>query len=221
MKKALIIGASGGIGRALTEHFEAQGVQVTGLSRSADGLDLRDEPSVARVLGALEGTFDTIIVATGALNIDEAEPEKQLAAIEASAMADQFAVNAIGPALCLKYASDLLPKTGRSVFAVLTARVGSIGDNRMGGWYSYRAAKAAANQIVHTAAIEIARKRKDAIVVALHPGTVATPFTAKYAGRHATVPPAEAASNIATVLDALRPAQTGEFFDWAGEVVPW
>ena len=221
MKRALIIGASGGIGRALTEYFEAQGVHVTGLSRSADGLDLRDEPSVARVLGALKGTFDTIIVATGALNIDGAEPEKQLAAIEASAMADQFAVNAIGPALCLKYASHLLPKTGRSVFAVLTARVGSIGDNRMGGWYSYRAAKAAANQIVHTAAIEIARKRKDAIVVALHPGTVATPFTAKYAGRHPTVPPAEAASNIATVLNALSTAQTGEFFDWAGEIVPW
>ena len=221
MKTILIIGASGGIGSALVEHFEAQGMRVMGLSRSADGLDLSDEPSVARVLGALDGTFDLIIVATGALNIDGAEPEKQLAAIEASAMADQFAVNAIGPALCLKYANYLLPKTGRSVFAILTARVGSIGDNRMGGWYSYRAAKAAANQIVHTAAIEIARKRKDAIVVALHPGTVATPFTAKYAGRHETVSAAEAASNIVSVLDALSPGQTGKFFDWAGETVPW
>ena len=108
-----------------------------------------------------------------------------------------------------------------SVFAVLSARVGSIGDNRIGGWISYRAAKAAVNQIVHTAAIELARTHKEAACVALHPGTVATEFTQKYLGRHPSVPPEEAAENLLRVIEGLGPEQTGLFFDWAGKRVEW
>lgn len=221
MDRVLIIGASGGIGSALSQAFEKTGTKVVGLSRSADGLDLTDEASVEHHLGALEGPFDGLIVASGALEIDGAAPEKTVRAVTAKALADQFALNAIGPALVLRHAARLLPREGRSVCAVLTARVGSIGDNRIGGWTSYRAAKAAANQIVHTTAIELARTHPELVCVALHPGTVETPFTAKYLGRHPSVPAAEAAENLLSVMAGLTPDQTGGFYDWAGEEVVW
>ena len=136
-------------------------------------------------------------------------------------MADQFALNCIGPSLILKHSLRLLPKDRRAVFAALSARVGSIGDNRLGGWYSYRTAKAALNQMIHTASIEVARTHKQAICVALHPGTVATDFTAKYLGRHPAVPAGDAAQNLLRVIDGLTPDQTGQFFDWKGASVPW
>ncbi|MBF9035034.1 SDR family NAD(P)-dependent oxidoreductase [Rhodobacterales bacterium HKCCE2091] len=219
-ERALIIGASGGIGAALCAALEARGAEVTGLSRSGDGLDVTDAASLDRVLGAVEGPFDRIVVATGILAPEGGAPEKSLDAIDAAAMARVFAVDALGPALVLRHAPRLLPREGRSVLGVLTARVGSIGDNRMGGWYSYRAAKAAANQITHSAAIEIGRRYKEAVVVALHPGTVATPFTASYTG-HDKVSPEQAAENLIAVMDGLTHADTGGFFDWAGKPVPW
>ena len=221
MEKALIIGASGGIGSALADALAARGVAVTGLSRRADGLDVTDEASVEAAMGALEGPYDLIFVASGALEVDGAAPEKTLQAVSAKAMADQFAVNCIGPSLVLKHGVRLLPKEGRAVFAALSARVGSIGDNRLGGWYSYRTAKAALNQMIHTAAIEVGRTHKQAICVCLHPGTVATDFTAKYAGRHKTVPPEEAAQNLLAVIDGLETTDSGLFFDWAGKQVTW
>lgn len=131
-----------------------------------------------------------------------------------------LAVNTIGPALVLRHVPRLLPRHGRAVVAVLTARVGSIGDNGMGGWYAYRASKAAANQIVRTAAIEIGRTHKAAAIVALHPGTVATPFTRAYP-KHRKLPPQSAAENLLRVIDGLGPAHSGRFFDWAGKEVPW
>lgn len=221
MEKALIIGASGGIGSAICAALQARGVTVTRLSRRADRLDVTDEASVAAALGALSGPYDLIFVASGALEVDGAEPEKTLQAVTARAMADQFAVNCIGPSLILKHGLHLLPRKGRAVFAALSARVGSIGDNRLGGWYSYRTAKAALNQMIHTAAIEVGRTHKDAICVCLHPGTVATDFTAKYAGRHKTVPPEEAAQNLLAMIDGLEPSDSGLFFDWAGKQVAW
>jgi len=220
MDRALVIGASGGIGSALASELAARGADVTGLSRSGDGLDVTDPASVDRVLGALEGPFDTILVATGILAPEGDMPEKSLDAIDAKDMARTLAVNAIGPALVLRHAPRLLPREGRSVVGVLTARVGSIGDNRMGGWYSYRASKAAANQIVHGAAIEIGRKRTHAVVVALHPGTVETPFTAEYPG-HRKVAPDEAAQNLLNVLERLKPENSGGFYDYAGEAIAW
>lgn len=221
MKRILIIGASGGIGTALTRAARGQNVEIVTLARSRDGFDITDEASVQSHLGALDGTFDTIIVASGALEIDGAQPEKSIRSLTQKAMMDQFALNAVGPALVLAHAADLLPKDRRAVFAVLSARVGSIGDNRLGGWISYRSAKAAVNQIVHTAAIELARSHPDSICVALHPGTVATPFTEKYLGRHPAVAPGEAAENLLRVIDRLDAKDTGGFFDWAGKAVPW
>jgi NAD(P)-dependent dehydrogenase (short-subunit alcohol dehydrogenase family) len=221
MARALVIGASGGIGQALVAALRARGDAVTGLSRSVDGLDVTDETSISAALAPLTAPFQTVIVATGALEIMGAAPEKSLARLDPSALAAQFALNSIGPALVLKHALRLLPRDAPARFAVLSARVGSIGDNRLGGWYSYRAAKAALNQLVHTAAIEIARTHPQAVVACLHPGTVATPFTEKYLGTHPAVRPDEAAQNLLAVLDSLTPAQTGGFFDWQGKAVPW
>jgi NAD(P)-dependent dehydrogenase (short-subunit alcohol dehydrogenase family) len=169
----------------------------------------------------LDRTFDRVIVATGALSVSGSVPEKTIRAIDSVAMADQFAVNAIGPALILSHASRLLRKDRASVFSVLSAKVGSIGDNRLGGWISYRAAKAAVNQIVHTSAIELARSHSLSSVVALHPGTVETPFTSKYTARHASVPAHQAAANLVRVMDELTPAQSGGFFDYSGTELPW
>lgn len=219
-RRALVIGASGGIGAALCAALSDDGADVTTLSRSADGFDITDPTSVEAHLNPIRGTFDTVLIASGILAPEGAGPEKSLAEIDADSMARVMAVNAIGPALVMQHLPRLLERNTRSVVGVLTARVGSIGDNRLGGWYSYRAAKAAANQIVRTAAIEIARKRKKAIVVALHPGTVETSFTKAYPG-HPKVAPSEAAANLLAVLDQLTPAQTGGFFDWAGKSVPW
>jgi len=214
MEHALVIGASGGIGQAMVAELTARGVAVTGMSRSDDGLDVTDAASVARCLDGL-GRFDLVFVAVGILGT----PEKALAAITVEEMSRVFAVNAMGPALILRHAAALLKPAGK--VAVLSARVGSIGDNGIGGWHSYRASKAALNQIVHGAAIELGRVKKGSCVVALHPGTVATDFTAKYAGRHKTVTPAEAARNLVNVCEALTPEQSGGFYDYAGDVIPW
>lgn len=221
MKQVLILGASGGIGAALAAACTARGEHVVGLSRSVDGFDITDEKSVNDHLGRLEDPFDRVIVATGALEIDGAEPEKSIKGISQKAMMDQLALNTVGPALVMAHAHRLLPRKGRSVMAVLSARVGSIGDNRMGGWISYRSAKAAVNQVVHTAAIELARTHKENVLVALHPGTVETPFTAKYLGRHRSVSAGEAAENLLRVMDGLVPENTGGFYDWAGKEVAW
>lgn len=199
----------------------ARSVCVTGLSRSVEGFDLTRPDTVDDMLGALDTRFDLILVATGALEVNSAHPEKTVRAIEAKAISDQFALNAIGPALILKHAHNLLPKKGRSVFAVLSARVGSIEDNKLGGWVSYRAAKAALNQIVRTSAIELGRSHPDAIVVSLHPGTVTTALTRKYLARHPAVEPAQAARNLLRVIDNLTRDQTGCFFDSAGQPIPW
>ncbi|MEO6301472.1 MAG: SDR family NAD(P)-dependent oxidoreductase [Paracoccaceae bacterium] len=221
IQHTLIIGASGGIGSALAATLTTNGAQVTALSRRDHGLDLTDEASIARVLGPLTGPFDLIIVATGALELGPHKPEKSIRAVTAEALAAQFALNAIGPMLVLKHALRLMPKDRPARFAALSARVGSIGDNVLGGWFAYRAAKAALNQLIHTAAIEVARSHPQAVVVTLHPGTVDTALTQGYRGDHAAVPPAKAAANLLRVLGDLTPADSGGFYDWQGTPVPW
>ena len=221
MKNALIVGASGGIGGALAADLTARGVTVTGLSRRANGLDLTDEAAIERVLGALPGPYDLVLVATGALDLSGNGPEKSLRAVAPAALAAQFALNATGPLLVLKHALRLMPRDRPVQFAALSARVGSIGDNGLGGWYSYRAAKAALNQLIHTAAIEVRRSHPQSVVVTLHPGTVDTALTKGHRGTHPAVPPAEAAGHLLAVLQALTPEDSGGFFDWQGQAVPW
>ncbi len=137
-------------------------------------------------------------------------------------MAHAYAVNAIGPALLLKHFCPLFPRQGRVVFATLSARVGSIGDNRLGGWHSYRASKAALNQLVRTASIELHRHNPASLCVALHPGTVATPLSAPFAKAGLDVgPPEVAAAALLTVLEGLGASDTGGFFDHRGAAIEW
>ena len=219
--RALVIGASGGIGSAVRSQLQRDGWDVVALSRSVDGFDVANATSVERGLAAQTAPFDLIFVAVGILAPLWGTPEKSLAAIKPDDIARVFAVNTIGPALILRHAARLLPKDRRAVVATLSARVGSIGDNKIGGWHSYRASKAALNQIVRGAAIELGRSHKQSICVSLHPGTVETPFTRDYAGRHRTVPAEEAAANLLGVIAKLTPDQTGGFFDYAGQEIVW
>ena len=224
--RALVIGASGGIGEAVAAALiEKRGANnVVLFSRRQGGLDLTDEASLAAAAQKLRdegGGFDLVFNASGVLEVDGAGPEKAFRDIDPATMARAFAVNSIGAALALKHVLPLLNRKGRAVFATLSARVGSIGDNRLGGWMSYRASKAALNQIVRCAAVEFARANKEAAVVALHPGTVKTALTEKYARGRYTATPGEAAQNMLNVLDALGPEQSGGFFDYAGREIPW
>lgn len=151
------------------------------------------------------------------------QPEKTWRAIDPELMAESFAVNTIGPALVAKHVLPLFPRDRRAVFAAMSARVGSIGDNRLGGWYSYRASKAALNQIIRTLSIELAAKRPHAICVGLHPGTVATDLSHPFQGN---VPagnlarPDEAAAQLLDVISGLTPGDTGNVFDAKGLRVP-
>ena len=217
MTRSLIIGASGGIGAAVAKLAPGE---ITTLSRSQDGLDITDETSIAHAFANLTGSYDLIFVATGALVIDGHQPEKTIRSVTVQGLTDQYITNAIGPMLILKHALPFLPKDRRAVFATLSARVGSIGDNQIGGWHSYRAAKAGLNQLIHGAAIELKRTHKHAIAVCLHPGTVATDFTKNYAAKNKLTPD-DAAQKLLAVLDALTPDQSGQFFDYAGKSIPW
>lgn len=224
--RAIVLGASGGIGGALLSHFEADPrcAFALPLSRSVDGLDITNETTVREVAARLEaqrGSFDLIFNATGALTVDGAGPEKSIRAIDEVHMARQFAVNAIGPALLLKYFTPLLRRDRRSIFASLSARVGSIGDNRLGGWISYRASKAAQNQIIRTAAIEIARTNPQAIIVALHPGTVETELSQQFSKGKDLFTPQQSAARLMETINDLTPAQTGQFFAYDGSRIEW
>jgi len=220
-ERSLVIGGTGGVGRALVALIGQSGA-VVGLGRRTDPpVELTDEASLAHAAAVLraQGPFARIIDATGALTIDGVGPEKRLADLDPAVLARAFAVNAIGPALLMKHFSGLLPRSGRCVFATLSARVGSIEDNFLGGWYGYRASKAALNQFVRTASVEIARKRPEAVVLALHPGTVRTELSAPFIGPDQGMTAEESASCLLRVMDAA--TQSGMFLDYAGKTIPW
>ncbi len=225
---ALVIGAGGGIGAALTERLRGVGrfARVIALSRRADpALDITSQDSAAAAAARIAASgmpLRLAIIATGFLHGGGASPEKSWRDIDPAHMARAFAVNAIGPALLMKYFLPLLPRDGKSVFAALSARVGSIGDNRLGGWHSYRASKAALNQLIRTAAVELARTRPAAICAALHPGTVATSLSQPFArtGLEVQTPDA-AAERLLAVIARLEPKDSGGFFDHRGASVPW
>jgi NAD(P)-dependent dehydrogenase (short-subunit alcohol dehydrogenase family) len=229
--RALVVGASGAIGGALVQVLAADPRcgGVTGLSRrrGAHGeptIDLADESSLAAAAAALaaQGRWHLIVCATGALHVGGRPPEKRLADLNPATMAQAFAVNSIGPALVIKHFHNLLPLRERALLAVLSARVGSIGDNRLGGWYSYRASKAALNMLLRSAAIEVARQRPLAVLAALHPGTVASRLSAAIIGATPATEPATAARQLLAVLDNL-PAEgaSGGFHAWDGSAIPW
>jgi NAD(P)-dependent dehydrogenase (short-subunit alcohol dehydrogenase family) len=219
--ESLVIGASGGIGAALARRLAREG-GVDTLSRTADGFDLADEGAIAEAAARLsERRYRTIVVATGILHPPGKRPEKSFAEIDPAAMAEVFAVNAIGPALIVKHFAPLLVDKAQGCLAFLSARVGSIGDNRLGGWMSYRASKAALNQIVRCAAIELARTKPLAAVLALHPGTIETAMTRAYARSRFTASADECADKLVGLCLAATRDQSGRFFAYDGAEIIW
>jgi NAD(P)-dependent dehydrogenase (short-subunit alcohol dehydrogenase family) len=235
--EAIVFGASGGIGRALAEQLAASGRYATvraGTRRDGAApqgtvpfrFDLTDEASIAAAAASLAAPPELVIVATGVLH-DGARgiaPEKSWRALDPAAMAHVLAINTIGPALVGKHFLPLFPRDRRAAFAALSARVGSIGDNRLGGWHSYRASKAALNMLVANFAIELSRTRPLAIAAALHPGTVDSGLSAPFQGN---VPegrlftPDVSARHLLAVLDGLTPADSGGLFAWDGQRLPF
>lgn len=228
--RAAVVGASGAIGGALVQALRADprcgGVHALS-RRGAPALDLLDETSIAsaaaHLRAELQGTagLHLLVCATGALQLGPRSPEKRLADLAPENLARAMALNATGPALVLKHFHELLPLKERALAAVLSARVGSIGDNRKGGWYAYRASKAALNQLLHTAAIEVARKRPLAVLAALHPGTVQSALSAPIIGDAEASTPTAAAAHLLRVLDGLQPSDSGGFFAWDGTAIAW
>jgi NAD(P)-dependent dehydrogenase (short-subunit alcohol dehydrogenase family) len=239
---AIVLGASGGIGTAFADLIENAGrhTNVHRLSRTGPAtgpatcpthvqIDLTDEPSLRRAADRLKldiSAPDLIVIASGILHAGEKRPERSMREIDGDWMVKNFRINAIGPALAAKHFIPLMPKTGRCVFAVLSARVGSISDNRLGGWYAYRASKAALNMIVRNLAIETQRQRPESIIVALHPGTVETALSAPFsAGRmpsgqqSARFTPQQSAAKLLAVLDGLAPSDSGQIFDYDGRLI--
>lgn len=222
-----MIGASGGIGAALADRLEDAGTAVCRLARSSTGdafLDLTDEASIAAAAERLgrEGPLDLVLVASGYLHDGGEGPEKDWRHITADEMARNFAINATGPALVAKHFLPLLPAEDKGAFAVLSARVGSISDNRLGGWYGYRASKAALNQLIRTLSVELARKKPKSLCVALHPGTVDTSLSQPF---QRNVPAAKlfeprfAAGSLLEVLSTLEAAHSGRIFAWDGQEI--
>ena len=223
MFKAIVIGAGGGIGSALAAALDARGGEVVRLSRRSEPpLDLDNDASIEAAAQRLadRGPFDLVIVATGLLHGPGVVPERSVRQIDGAALDRLFRVNATGPALVIRHFLPLLTRDSRGVVAALSARVGSIGDNRIGGWVGYRAAKAALNQIVRTIAIELKRSHPEAILVGLHPGTVDTGLSAPFqrnVARERLFTPDQAATQLLDVIDRLTADDSGHCLDWAGE----
>ncbi len=227
---AIVVGAHGGIGRAVADVLDAEREydQVIRLSRHADSpvrLDVTDEESIVTAADwlrqhALQPSL--VFVATGLLHRDDRGPEKNMRQLDADWLTETYRVNAIGPALVAKHFLPLMPRDQIVRFAAISARVGSISDNRLGGWYGYRAAKAALNMMVRNLGIEWGRKHKRSIIVALHPGTVDTPLSSPFQGN---VPEGKlfdrerAAMQLLDVLDELKPADSGKIFAWDGSEI--
>lgn len=237
---AVVVGASGGIGRAIAGRLtqDASYDKVIAVSRSrpkdwpATGrqdwiaADIQQEPSLGAAAAQLSkaGKLARIIVATGQLHGPGLSPEKSMRALSLQALMAQFAVNAAGPALVAKHFLPLTPRDRPSLFAALSARVGSIGDNHLGGWYSYRASKAALNMLIRTLAIEHRRTRPLGLCVALHPGTVDTGLSAPFQSgvpQDKLFSPARAAGALLHVMDGLNLDANGQFFAWDGTPIPW
>jgi NAD(P)-dependent dehydrogenase (short-subunit alcohol dehydrogenase family) len=237
---AVVAGASGGLGGAFTDALLNRGFDtVIALSRQEGGppraglqwllADPLDPDALARVAENLRATgtrVHLLLICTGILHQSGIGPEKSLNQLDRQHFERTLLLNAFAPLQVLAAFAPLLTHDERSVAAALSAKVGSIADNRLGGWYSYRMSKAALNMGLKTAAIELARGRPGAassgpIVVAIHPGTTVTPLSAPYLARRQARPPADSANRVLDVLDRLDPGDSGKFYNWDGSELPW
>lgn len=223
--RACVIGASGAIGAAFVDALQKNPrcEQVIALHRnSIPAIDLTDEASIEAAAAEIkaQGPFHLIIQAAGILHQQEFMPEKKLGDLSMAQMQTTFMVNTFGPAIVLRHFSKMLDKQ-RGVFALLSAKVGSIEDNRLGGWYSYRASKAALNMMIKTAAIEIKRTQPNSVVIAMHPGTVSSALSQPFRGGEIGRPAALAADEMLAVIDQLQADDTASFVSYKGERLPW
>ena len=222
--RALVIGASGALGTAFCELLKQDprcaGVRALG-RHTVPELDLERPETIANAATELaaEAPYQLIVHAAGLLHRDRITPEKSFSAIEPEALQAVFQVNTLGPALVLRHFLPLLEPRG--AMAMLSAKVGSIGDNRLGGWYAYRASKAALNMLIKTAAIELARTRPQSRLLSLHPGTVVSGLSQPFSGATNARPADIAAAQLLTLIDQLKPADSGHFFAYDGERLPW
>ncbi|MFT5449191.1 MAG: NAD(P)-dependent dehydrogenase (short-subunit alcohol dehydrogenase family) [Gammaproteobacteria bacterium] len=245
---ALINGASRGIGLALVDALLAEvsvdrvfatarraSISEALLARAAVDprlqvldMDSTLESSVSGAAAAIRAAtphIDLVINCAGLLHDgDGLQPEKRLAEVNAANLQRSFAVNAIGPLLIGKHLQGLLHHQRRSVFVNLSARVGSISDNRLGGWHSYRISKAAQNMVTKNLSIELRRRARGIICVALHPGTVDTALSRPFQERvpvNRLFSPERAARHLLDVIGGLKPDDNGGFFAWDGQSIPW
>ena len=221
--RALVVGASGSIGQAFVQALRADprcsDVQAIWRGEPIEW-DLGDEVSLMALAAQVQGPLHLVVDATGALTIDGQGPEKRLQELDAQRLLRSLQVNAVGPALLLRHLSPLLARGERVIWAKLSARVGSIEDNHKGGWYGYRAAKAALNQLLQTAAIEISRQRPLAVVAALQPGTVRSALSRPFVGDDALAPEV-AVQGLLQALDAAPATGRAVFLDYRGQSIPW
>jgi NAD(P)-dependent dehydrogenase (short-subunit alcohol dehydrogenase family) len=237
VQRAVIVGASGGIGAALARelHQRFPQAEIWGLARDpgrADlpfarvlAADLEHEDSLAAAAAQIAAPLDLVLVASGVLGAPGGNgPERRLAALDPAQAARVMAINAVGPALVAKHFLPLFARDRRGVFAALSARVGSISDNQLGGWYSYRASKAALNMLVRNLSIELARTHPQAVAVTLHPGTVATQLSAPFQRNVAAeqlFTAEQSAAYLLDVIEQLNPADSGQCFAWDGLAIPF
>lgn len=231
-----IIGASGGLGKAfINELANRQDVEnIYAFARSDisfaidkvtfANIDLTFEDTIqaAAELTTDTGPLDLVIVATGILHTDNLSPEKSIRDLTSQKMHEVYQINTVGPALVGKYFIPKLAKHSRAVFAALSARVGSIQDNLYGGWYAYRASKAALNMVVRNFSIELGRMHKQMIFVSLHPGTVDTKLSKPYqksAGKDQIFSPEYSAQKLLQVIDNLNFEDSGSFLAWDGKKI--
>lgn len=233
---AAVFGASGGVGHALSAALAERGLSkiYVGSRSEVDWerprfvpfrFDLKRESDLEEAARLMEDDPPELtIVASGVLTLDSgAGPERSYRNLDADTMLEVFALNTVAPGIIAKHIFPLLPRKGRSVFATLSARVGSISDNRLGGWHSYRASKAALNMLIRNFAIEMSRTHRDAVITALHPGTVDTALSAPF---QSNLPegqlqdPESSAAHLLDVIERLKPSDSGKVFDWKGQEIP-
>ena len=224
---AVVIGNSGSIGSAIEKELSDQGFKnIIGFNRSSNPrLDLLNEETIAQSAQFIKDQntpVSLVFDATGLLHDDNNMPEKTYKNIDQIFMRKNFEINVMGPALIMKYFLPLLDKEEKSIFASISAKVGSISDNRYGGWYSYRASKAALNQMIKTASIEMKMKNQKAICLAIHPGTVESKLSKPFQKNDLTIQsPQESASNIFKILTSSTSKDTGSFYNWDGKIIDW